>query len=51
MILVMDAGQVLEVGTFDTLYAQGGRFTEIVKQQFNASVEHSSQPKIQRELR
>jgi len=46
MILVMDAGQVLEVGTFDTLYAQGGRFTEIVKQQFNASVEHSSQPTI-----
>lgn len=51
MILVMDAGQVIEVGTFDMLYAQGGRFTEIVKQQFNAPIEHPSQPNIQMELR
>jgi len=51
MILVMDAGQVIEVGTFDMLYAQGGRFTEIVKQQFNAPVEHPSHPNIQMELR
>jgi ATP-binding cassette subfamily B protein len=44
MILVMDAGRVIEAGTFDALFAQGGRFTEIVKQQFNASVEHTPQP-------
>jgi ATP-binding cassette, subfamily B, beta-glucan exporter len=35
MILVMDTGSVIETGTFDTLYAQGGRFTDIVNQQFN----------------
>ena len=40
MILVMDVGRVIEAGTFDALYAQGGRFTEIVKQQFNAPAEH-----------
>jgi ATP-binding cassette subfamily B protein len=44
MILVMNAGRVIEAGTFDALYAQGGRFTDIVKQQFNASVEHTPQP-------
>jgi ATP-binding cassette subfamily B protein len=44
MILVMDAGRVIEAGTFDVLYAKGGRFTEIVKQQFNAPVEHTTQP-------
>jgi ATP-binding cassette subfamily B protein len=44
MILVMDAGHVIEAGTFNALYAQGGRFTDIVKQQFNAPVEHASQP-------
>jgi ABC-type multidrug transport system fused ATPase/permease subunit len=44
LILVMNAGRVIEVGTFDALYAQGGRFTDIVKQQFNASVEHTPQP-------
>ena len=44
MILVMDAGRVIEAGTFDALYAQNGRFTEIVKQQFNAPVERKSQP-------
>jgi ATP-binding cassette subfamily B protein len=44
LILVMNAGRVIEVGTFDALYAQGGRFTDIVKQQFNAPVEHAPQP-------
>jgi ABC-type multidrug transport system fused ATPase/permease subunit len=43
MILVMNAGRVIEAGTFDALYAQGGRFTEIVDQQFNAPVEHTPQ--------
>lgn len=37
MILVIDGGTVVEGGTFDALYSQGGRFTEIVNQQFNAS--------------
>jgi len=41
LILVLDAGSVIETGTFDTLYAQGGRFTDIVNQQFNPN---SKQP-------
>lgn len=45
MILVMDAGRVIEMGTFNTLYAQGGRFTEIVNHQFSAPVKNKlSQP-------
>lgn len=40
IILVMDAGQVIEMGTFDALYAQGGRFTEIVNHQFSAPVQN-----------
>jgi ATP-binding cassette subfamily B protein len=35
MILVMEGGRVIETGSFDTLYAQHGRFTEIVNAQFN----------------
>jgi ATP-binding cassette subfamily B protein len=35
MILVMEGGQVIETGSFDALYAQHGRFTEIVNAQFN----------------
>lgn len=35
MIMVMEGGRVLETGTFDTLYARHGRFTEIVNAQFN----------------
>jgi ATP-binding cassette subfamily B protein len=33
-ILVMDAGKVIEAGSFDGLYQQGGRFTEIMQQQY-----------------
>jgi len=33
-ILVMDAGKVIESGSFDGLYQQGGRFTEIMQQQY-----------------
>ena len=33
-ILVMDAGKVIESGSFDSLYQQGGRFTEIMQQQY-----------------
>jgi ATP-binding cassette subfamily B protein len=33
-ILVMDHGAIVESGTFDELYAQGGRFTQLVKEQF-----------------
>lgn len=39
MIMVMEGGRVLETGSFDTLYARHGRFTEIVNAQFN---EHKS---------
>ena len=51
MILVMDAGQVIEAGTFDALYAQGGRFTEIVQQQFNAPAEQTAPPHNEMEKR
>ena len=33
-ILVMDAGKVIESGSFDGLYQLGGRFTEIMQQQY-----------------
>lgn len=33
-ILVMDKGQVIESGSFEALYQQGGRFTEIMQQQY-----------------
>ena len=33
-ILVMDLGRVIESGSFDALYRLGGRFTEIMKQQY-----------------
>lgn len=33
-ILVMDAGKVIESGSFDALYQQGGRFTKIMQQQY-----------------
>ena len=33
-ILVMDAGKVIESGSFDGLYQQGGQFTEIMQQQY-----------------
>jgi ATP-binding cassette subfamily B protein len=34
-ILVMDQGSIIEAGTFDELYAKGGRFTRLVKEQFS----------------
>ena len=34
-ILVMDHGSIIEAGSFDELYAQGGRFTQLVKEQFS----------------
>jgi ATP-binding cassette subfamily B protein len=34
-ILVMDHGTIVEAGSFDELYAQGGRFTRLVKEQFS----------------
>ena len=36
-ILVMDAGKVIESGSFDVLYQQGGRFTGIMQQQYGLS--------------
>ncbi len=33
-ILVMDSGQVIEAGTYDELNAQGGRFAQLVREQF-----------------
>jgi ATP-binding cassette subfamily B protein len=34
-ILVMDHGSIVEAGSFDELYAQGGRFTQLVREQFS----------------
>jgi len=36
-ILVMDAGKVVESGSFDGLYQQGGRFTKIMQLQYGLS--------------
>jgi ABC-type multidrug transport system fused ATPase/permease subunit len=36
-ILVMDAGKVIESGSFDGLYQQGGQFTTIMQQQYGLS--------------
>ena len=33
-ILVMESGQIIESGTFDELYQRGGRFTQLVREQF-----------------
>ncbi len=33
-ILVMESGQIIESGTFDELFQQGGRFTQLVREQF-----------------
>jgi len=33
-ILVMESGQIIEAGTFDELYQQDGRFTQLVREQF-----------------
>jgi subfamily B ATP-binding cassette protein MsbA len=38
-ILVMDAGKVIESGSFDGLYQQGGRFTEIMQQQYGLALQ------------
>jgi ABC-type multidrug transport system fused ATPase/permease subunit len=34
-ILVMDHGSIVEAGSFNALYAHGGRFTQLVKEQFS----------------
>lgn len=39
-ILVMDHGTVVEAGSFDELFAQGGRFTQLVKEQFSDASGH-----------
>lgn len=39
-ILVMDHGTVVETGSFDELFAQGGRFTQLVKEQFSDASGH-----------
>ena len=33
-IIFLEAGQIVETGTFESLYAQGGRFTQMVHQQY-----------------
>ena len=45
MIFVMDSGRVIEQGTYDFLYAIGGRFTRMVDQQIlSADKKHSQRP-------
>ena len=36
MIFVLEGGRVVEQGTYDYLYAMGGRFTEMVDQQVHS---------------
>ena len=39
-ILLMDHGRIVEAGSFEQLYAQGGQFTQLVKEQFTNSSGH-----------
>jgi len=36
---VLDAGRVIESGSFDGLYQQNGRFTEIMQQQYGLALQ------------
>ena len=45
MIFVLEEGRIVEQGTYDYLYAIGGRFTEMVDQQvLSADKRHSQRP-------
>src|SRR5215203_2440994 len=44
-ILVFDQGRVVEMGTFDELVAQGGRFAALAKAQFMTSDEQPKRTK------
>ncbi len=41
-ILVMEAGRIVEAGSFDELYQRGGRFTQLVREQFAAIPERNA---------
>ena len=41
-ILVMEAGQIVEAGSFDELYKRDGRFTKLVHEQFAALPERTA---------
>lgn len=41
-ILVMEAGRIVEAGSFDALYQRGGRFTQLVREQFGTTPERNA---------
>ena len=41
-ILVLDAGRIVEEGTFDALVAKGGAFAALAKAQFMGEAEKAS---------
>jgi ATP-binding cassette subfamily B protein len=45
-ILVIDKGQVIESGSFETLYQQNGRFTEIMQQQYGLALQANQSPSV-----
>jgi ABC-type multidrug transport system fused ATPase/permease subunit len=45
-ILVMDAGKVIESGSFEALYQQNGRFTEIMQQQYGLALQVNQSSKV-----
>jgi ATP-binding cassette subfamily B protein len=45
-ILVIDKGQVIESGSFEALYQQNGRFTEIMQQQYGLALQANQSSKL-----
>jgi ABC-type multidrug transport system fused ATPase/permease subunit len=45
-ILVMDKGKVIESGSFEALYQQNGRFTEIMQQQYGLALQVNQSSKV-----
>jgi ABC-type transport system involved in cytochrome bd biosynthesis fused ATPase/permease subunit len=43
---VIDKGQVIESGSFETLYQQNGRFTEIMQQQYGLALQANQSGKV-----
>jgi ATP-binding cassette, subfamily B, beta-glucan exporter len=45
-ILLMDKGKVIESGSFEALYQQNGRFTEIMQQQYGLALQVNQSSKV-----
>jgi ABC-type transport system involved in cytochrome bd biosynthesis fused ATPase/permease subunit len=42
----MDKGKVIESGSFEALYQQNGRFTEIMQQQYGLALQVNQSSKV-----